>query len=522
MGMVAGNRITWGEAGAMKTSDRAGRGDSGPTANRRRALAGSALALAASALPVASRAQSSPPRPDPPVTEALCRFVAGSQDAPVPDDILDLGRLHILDTLASAVACRDLKAATLARGFAEAQSGDARRSAVTILATRDKAALIDAVFASAMTAHAAEINDYVPSAFVQPGPSVVAAALGLAEQRGLSGAEMLKAVIVGYELASRVPKALGNRNLMRAGLANHGVGPVFGVAAAAASLMRLSPEQVGAVLTYCSQQAAGSWQWLLDVEHVEKAFVFAGMGARSGLQAALFAELGFTGVRANLDQPGGFMAQGMFNGPDSDLDRASLIDGLGERWEMPLVGFKRFPTGGPTQPAVQGLLQLLPQVRAETTAGVRIEMPGRWEAFRDAAMPALNLRYLSAIILIDRRLDFVSAQSLERMAGDAQVRSFMERVEIAHDPAQEARPGQPRAESARVIVTDASGRRHEAFVPNVPGYPPHPMSREDVESKAAELMAPRLGERRAAAVVDACRDLARLTHGADLAHLIAV
>ena len=37
-----------------------------------------------------------------------------------------------------------------------------------------------------------------------------------------------------YEIASRLPKALGNGNLSRSGLANHGVGPVFGVAAAAA------------------------------------------------------------------------------------------------------------------------------------------------------------------------------------------------------------------------------------------------------------------------------------------------
>lgn len=486
----------------------------------RRAILKAAPAAALTATPALAAAP--PARLEPPVTGPLSRFIAGSQDAAIPEAVLERGRLHILDTLAAIVACRDLEPAVLARRYALAQSGDSRRSSATLLGTRERASLADAVFAGAMTGHAAEINDFIPSAFVQPGPPIVSAALGLAEQRGLGGAALLKAVITGYELAGRVPKALGLRNLNRSGLANHGIGPVFGVAAACASLIRLPPDRIGAVLTYCSQQAAGSWQWLLDVEHVEKAFVFAGMGARAGLQAALFAESGFTGVRDNLDQPGGFLDQGVFNGPDSDLNRRRLIDGLGQQWEMEHVALKRFPSGGPTQPAVLGLLKLLPEIRAETVRGVRIEMPGRWEAFRDAAMPALNLRYLSAIILLDRRLDFVSAQSIPRLRDDAAVAALMTRVEIAHDPAQETPPGQPRAESARVIVNDTTGARREVFVPYVPGYPSHPMDRAQVEAKAAELMQPILGAGRAREVIARCRDLESLNRADVFVRLIAV
>lgn len=484
--------------------------------SRRGILAAASVTVLGSLAP---RALAQPLQP--PVTAALSRFVAESPSAPIPEEVREAGRLHILDTLASVVACRDLQPSILGRRFAEQQSGEPRRNAATILGTRTMAALIDAVFASAMTGHAAEINDFIPSAFVQPGPSIVSAAIALAEQRGGSGEAVLRAVLTGYELASRVPKALGLRNLNRSGLANHGIGPVFGVAAAAASMMRLPEARVPALLTYCSQQAAGSWQWLLDVEHVEKAFVFAGLGARAGLQAALFAELGFTGVRDNLDQPGGFLDQGVFKGPDSDLDRHKLIDGLGQRWEMPHVAFKRYPTGGPTQPAVEGLLKLLPELRADTTRQVRIEMPGRWQAFRDAEMPALNLRYLTAIILIDRRLDFVSAQSLERIRSDAAVRALMARVEIAHDPAQETPPGQPRAESARVIATDTAGGRREIFVPYVLGYPSHPMTRTDVEAKATELMAPTLGAARTREVIARCGAIESLKSGGDLARLIA-
>lgn len=495
------------------------------TTTRREALGASALALA-SAMTTAPNSASAQPAagrsaPTPAVTGPLSRFIAGAQALEIDEQTLDLGRRHILDTLASAVACRDLEPSVLARRFALGQSGDARKSAVTILATRETAAMIDAVFASAMTAHGAEINDFIPSALVQPGPAIVSTALALAEQRRLSGLAVLKAVIVGYEIAGRLPKALGRANLVRSGLANHGIAPTFGVAACAASLMGLPEERIGDLLTYCSQQASGSWQWMLDVEHVEKSFVFAGMGARAGLQAALFVEHGFRGVRDNLDQPTGFMNQGMFTGPGSDLDRGYLIDQLGSRWEMPMTAYKKYPTGGPTQPAVEGLLQLLPDLDKDRVQSVRIEMPGRWQAFRDAAMPALNLRYLTAIILIDRRLDFVSAQSLERMHGDEQVKALMSRVDVVHDAAQEAGPGQERVESARVIVTDADGARREAFVPYVTGFPSHPMSKAEVEDKARGLLAPTLGQARTDALVERVWSLDSMADAGDLAGMIA-
>jgi len=489
--------------------------------NRRQALFGAAAAglLALPAARAAAQAAAPATGVTPLVTGPISAFIAGAQKMAIDAETLDLGRRHILDTLASTVACRDLEPSELARRYALSQSGDARRGTVTILGTRLRAGLADAVFAGAMTAHGAEINDFIPSAFVQPGPAIVSAAVGLAEQRGYSGAEVLRSVIVGYELAGRIPKALGLENLRRANIANHGIGPVFGTAAAAASIIGLREDQIPHVLTYCAQQASGSWQWMLDVEHVEKSFVFAGMGARAGLQAALFAELGFRGVRDSLDNPAGWMNSAIFR--ERDANRAYLIEALGRRWELPETAYKRYPVGGPTQPAVHGLLQLLPQIDRNRVASVKISMPGRWQAFRDAAMPALNLRYLTSIILIDGRLDFVSAQSLERMHGDAQVKALMPKVDVVHDPAQEHAPGEPRTESARVEVVQEDGRRFEIYVPYVVGFPSHPMSKADVEAKALELMTPRLGAGRARDVVAAVWDIEGLSKGGKLASLIA-
>ena len=99
--------------------------------------------------------------------------------------------------------------------------------------------------------------------------------------------------------------------------------------------------------------------------------------------------------------------------------------------------------------------------------------------------------------------------------------ALMEKVDVVHDPAQESAPGEARKESARVIVVERGGKRHEVFVPYVVGFPSHPMSKADVEAKALELMTPRLGARRARAVVDQVWALDALKSGKQLVSLIA-
>lgn len=454
-----------------------------------------------------------------PITDGLSHFIAESQRAEISDETLELGKRHLLDTLASIVACRDLEPAELARRFALSSSGDVRSNATTILGTREKASLTDSVFAGAMTAHGAEINDFIPSAFVQPGPAIVSACIGLAENRGLSGRAVLRAMITGYELAGRIPKAIGLENLRRANIANHGIGPVFGTAAAAASILEMPSQDIEHVLSYCTQQASGCWQWMLDVEHIEKSFVFAGLGARNGLHAALLVESGFRGVRAAMDHPAGWMNSEIFRGADSNP--AYLLENLGSASELIHTAYKRYPVGGPTQPAVEAILKLQPEIELHQLDNIKISMPGRWQAFRDAAMPALNLRYLTSIILLDQRLDFVSAQSLERMHNDENVKQLMTKVDVMHDPEQETPAGEPRRESAHVRVEMRDGSHKELFIPFVRGFPSHPMSQEEVICKARDLMDPHLGAKRAQAIVDQVWDIESLENGGELAALIA-
>ena len=425
-------------------------------------------------------------RPSPLVS--LSKYIFESQTAPIPDEIRELAKRHILDSLASIVACSQLKPAQLARDFALFNGGAANTA--HLLGTGIKTTLLDAIFANAMTAHGAEINDFCPSAFVQPGPPIVSTVMGFGENFGASGEQLLRAVVVGYEISCRLPKALGIRNLQDFGLSSHGVGPTFGSAASAASLLRSPREKIGDMFGYCVQQASGSYEWLRDTEHLEKAFLFGGMPARNGAYAALLIYHGFTGVKDPFEGSPGWLESCVFVGMDSDMDKQKLVYKLGEEFELPLVGYKRYPVGGPIQAGVEGLMTLIKEVNRSEIMRVTVKMPGnRVGSFSNAEMPALNLRYLSAVILEDGELTFQMAASHERM-GSPSIKEKMESVTLIHDREQER---EPRVESAIVEVTLKNGEKKQTYIEHVLGFPAHPMSREDVHSKAIALLNPVLG-----------------------------
>lgn len=501
-----------------------------PSANRRQAM-GMALAGAAALSVRASEARAQEASTnsvsddqvdeyngDPVITRTISEYIAGIRTATLDPEWLELGKRHILDTLAAAVSCKDLEPAMLGRKYALMKSAGASNGA-TMLATREKVGLVDAAFGSAMIVHGSEINDFQPESFVQPGPAVVGAAFALAENRGGSGHDLLRAVIAGYELCGRMPKALGVGTLYRSGIANHAVGPCFGAAATAASMLGLTREQVQLVMSYASQQACGSWQWLLDNDHVEKTFVFAGVGARNGVEAALLVEQGYTGVTDCFDNPAGFMHQGVFR-RGSSHNPTYLIEDLDTRTELHVTAYKRYPVGGPAQPAIEALLKLRAKTSPTSVESIVMEMPGRWDAFRNAEMPALNLRYLAAIILIDGRLDLLAAQDRERFNNDSAVHAMMEKMDVIHAPDLEASEGETRTEPARVTLRDARSGEHKVFVPFVRGFPSHPMTRQDVIDKAHELISPVLGDARTREIIELTMNIEDLPNAKDLIPLL--
>ena len=165
---------------------------------------------------------------------------------------------------------------------------------------------------------------------------MVPAALAVGEQRGIDGTRFLRAVALGYDVGPRVTMCLGVPALSReAHKSSHSIAGVFGAAAAAGCAAALDARQMRWLLDYTAQQSSGIAAWQRDTDHIEKAFVFGGMPARSGVTAALLVAAGWTGIDDILSGPDNFI---LATAPAADPAR--LIEKLGERYEVMRTNIK--------------------------------------------------------------------------------------------------------------------------------------------------------------------------------------
>jgi len=104
-------------------------------------------------------------------------------------------------------------------------------------------------------AHTVEVDDIFRDAIYHPGAPTIAAALALAQANGASGGQFLRAVIVGYEISTRIGAAMGRAHYRY--WHNTGTIGVFGACAACAELLGLDATRFAHALATATTFSAG-------------------------------------------------------------------------------------------------------------------------------------------------------------------------------------------------------------------------------------------------------------------------
>jgi 2-methylcitrate dehydratase PrpD len=452
---------------------------------RRRFLlaAGGTAASAMLSIPKGMAAQATASAIDP--MGAIVAYIANGATADLPTDVVETMKRHILDTLAAIVSGSKLIPGRTALKYIRGEGGDRQAQ---VIATGMVTSAVNAAFVNGMMAHSDETDDSHRATLVHPGAAIIPAALAMAERENAGGDAFLKSVVVGYDLGCRMVLALDPDHALQGSAATPGIGGCFGAACASAAVARLPADRIPYVLSYAAQQASGVNSWMRDQEHVEKAFVFAGMPARNGVTATELVRSGFTGESDPLRGSDNFL-----DAFSSQANLTRLTDGMGRRYEVMFTDMKRFPVGFPIQAATDAMLKLI--ARGLTPADVRsmvlrLPAPGV-RTVNDRAMPDVNVQYVVAATLIDRTLTFDAAHSLERMK-DPAVLALKQRITLVEDVDLTA---QKRTREANIEVTKVDGTLLQEHGISR-GAIENPMSREEVEDKARELMAPILGRDR--------------------------
>jgi 2-methylcitrate dehydratase PrpD len=427
--------------------------------------------------------------------EVLARFAAGFARKPLTPEVAHAAQRAVLDWFASIYPGLDMEAVKvleqtlvddLDRGTARLVGRGPGRAA-----TARAAALYNGT-----AAHAAEIDDSFRDAMVHPGASTIAAALAVAQSVSARGPDFLRAVVLGYEVSTRIGVVMGQAHYNY--WHNTGTMGAFGAAAAAACLLSLDETATARALALAATFASGLQQ-AFRVEAMAKP-LHAGRAAEAGVLAA---QLAARGMRSSLDVLEGEagLGQAMSSGPDWSAVGATL----GSDFHVTRLTFKNHIGCGHTFAAIDGALTLQRQHGFGHDDIEHVHL-GVYRSTldiaphvnpRDADQARFSLHYMVATALVHGSVRLAAFQA-ERLA-DPATRALMERISKELDPEVDA--AFPGRRGARVDIRLKDGRRFSHLQPDRMGDPELPLSDDDLEGKLLELATPSIGEPAARALI---------------------
>ncbi|MFG1944118.1 MmgE/PrpD family protein [Nonomuraea sp. NPDC048826] len=271
------------------------------------------------------------------------RFITGITWDQLPREVIDRAVMCLTDTLAAMIAGRASRSAMIADDLARAWWPGA---AATSIVSGETLGSGGAAFANAIAANAVDVDDCGIYTWGHPGAQVVPAALALAEERRLSGRELITAIVVGYEIAFRAGRCVNDEQsaVHSAQRTYRACGSWGSVACAALACHVLGLDEV------TTRHALGIAEYdspdlpmmrAIDTPGMVKHGV--GFGALTGLLSADLARRGFTGIE-----------------PSLDLDRfRPYTEDLGGDYYLPRgITWKRYSSCAWTHPALLAIEKL--------------------------------------------------------------------------------------------------------------------------------------------------------------------
>jgi len=424
--------------------------------------------------------------------QRYAKFAVDYRLAPMGPEVTHHARRAVIDWYAAALPGAVAAPATLLqRALAEELGHGGARLVLGTQATTRLAALVNGA-----AAHTVEVDDIFREAIYHPGAPTIAAALALAQARKASGEAFLRAVVVGYEISTRIGAAMGRAHYRH--WHNTGTIGCFGAAAAAAEILGLDQRGVAHALATVATFAAGLQQ-AFRMDSMSKP-LHAGRAAEAGVTAALAAAEGVTGSLDILEGEAG-LGRAMSDDPDWTRSVATL----GTDFHITRITFKNHACCGHTFAPIDGALALQARFGIQAADIEKIEI-GTYRAALEVAgydapaTPAearFSVKYTVAAALTHGSVRLAAFEA-DRIADDA-TRALMRKIELSVEPELDAAfPGQ---RAARVTMRLRDGRVLSHLQPTRKGDPEAPLSDMELEHKYLELASPVLGDDAAATLL---------------------
>lgn len=405
-------------------------------------------------------------------TQVLAEFVHRTNSETMPDGSRRAARQCLLDLLGAAVAAKgsplaEITAETALKLFA---SGPA-----TVWFTGGAgvqpagAAMVNSAMASAL-----DLDDGHRSAGGHPGAGIIPVALAVAQEVEPSGAELLNAVILGYEVAVRVGAA---RDFKVLDTLSTGRWCAYGAVAAAARLYGLQKELTAQALAIAGIQSPGlsaAGYSAVMGNQVKEGIPWASLTALISIELA---RMGFTGPLDILDHPDYY-------------NRQQITADLGQNFMVERVYFKPYSCCRWMHAALDALFNLMERHRlmAEEIKALEVLTFERALRLNNYADPqSLEAAQYSLPFCLAAGAWRGRSALLPMTAGllhAAEIVRLARNVRLETDAQMDKQF--PDRTPARVVVHTPAGS-YEEFCENPLGDPANPMSPAELEHKFKTL-----------------------------------
>lgn len=344
-------------------------------------------------------------------TLRLAEFVSATRYEDLAPRAVAAARIAILDGVGNLLAGRTQPVARVVSDYVREMGGT---PVSTVVGQGFQTNPRDAAFANGVALHCLdfEIQGY-PAA--HGTSAILPPALALGETTGAAGRELLTAFAVGWEVQARVRSA-GPRHQAHPFHPPGVFGPL-GAAAASASLLRLSVEEVRTAFGIAASRTGGLFAnngTMVKATHPANA-------GRSGVEAALLARAGFTSHDSILEAHQGYV-ETLFDG---DFDWQALTRDLGASFRSVEPGFniKRYPAEIYLQWLIDAVLTLREQHHLELDQVdlLEVEVPTLQAALsrprpRSGLEGKFSWEYCAAVALADGSVGIDSFTDDKRFA----------------------------------------------------------------------------------------------------------
>lgn len=403
-------------------------------------------------------------------TEKLARFVTDTRYDTLSPDVIAAAKIGILDGIANMLAGSTQPLATIVAGYLK-QTGGNPQSAVVGHDFRTHAP--GAAFANGIFLHCLDYE--IQGQPVAHGTSnILPPALALGEIDGASGARLIEAYVIGWEIHARLRRA--STRCDTGGYHPPGLLGPLGAAAASAKMLGLDAAGVRMALGIAASHTGGL---TVNTGTMVKS-THPGTAAREGVEAALLAQAGFISRDGVLEVKQGFVDTVL--GPEFDWDE--FMRGLGSSYALVDPGFniKRYPAQIFMQWAIEAALYVRQrhEFRPEDIDFLELEVPGSHvrSGHEGTASSGLDgkfdIAYCGAVAVAEGRVDIDSFSDATRFS--PHVESVLQKVRVKRNPDI---PRNPRDTWACASVRLKDGRVFSETCRHYRGSIANPMNREE-------------------------------------------